>query len=202
MSRLLVVLALQAILATGCASTQEIETAPPQARNGSLDDDASAAREAPLAVVITQGETPLPSDVSRLRFRVAEIRLHSRDGRWVRLPSDSAPIEFVSGGRSVRRTLLDTRVAPIVYDSMTVAFDDVFVRFGPNAGAPLTTSVDVPQRLSIALEPGAGTLTTVVLRLEPGASLTRTPDYRWFFVPMLRPDVSTRTRPPGTDPER
>lgn len=188
---------LSALALTGCASTLEIETSPPKPRANAPEDTAAAAREAPLEVVMVQGETPLPDAVSRLRFRVTEIRLHREGGPWVRLPSDAGPTEFVTGGRGAPRTLLEARVAPATYDSLTIAFDDVFVHFGPNAGAPLTTANEAPQQLALALDPALGTRTTVVLKMEPAASLTRSPDCRWFFVPILRTDVTSRTITPA-----
>ncbi|MEX0821908.1 MAG: hypothetical protein WD021_07165 [Rhodothermales bacterium] len=151
---------------------------------------------------MTNGETVLPADVSALQFRITEVRLHRRDGPWVRLPSDSAPVEFVEDGGAVRRTLLDTRVDPAEYDSMAVTFSDVFVRFGPNAGAPLTTASGVPQRFALALGPTAEQHTSVALHLEPGASLTRSPDCRWFFVPVLRSTLTARPLPSGDTPGR
>jgi hypothetical protein len=194
MIRLSAVLLITAL--TGCASTQEIETSPPQPRTGAADGEA-AAQEASFTVVMAGGETPLPSDVSHLRFRITEVRLRRSDGRWVRLPSDSAPIEISEGRQNVRRTLLDTRVAPVAYDSLTVAFDDVFVQFGANAGAPLTIPGDAPQQLAIGLNPARGAHTTVLLTVEAGASLTRSPDCRWFFVPILLSDLSVVSPAPA-----
>lgn len=193
MTRLSVFLLLIAVI--GCASTQEIETSPPQPRTGVTNDEA-AAQEAAFTVVMTGGETPLPSDVSRLRFRITEVRLRRADGRWVRLPSDSAPIEIGEGRQNARRTLLDTRVAPTAYDSLTISFDDVFVQFGANAGAPLTMAGEAPQQLAIDMNPMLEARTTVRLTMEAGASLTRSPDCRWFFVPILLSELSVASPAP------
>lgn len=199
MIRLPVALLLVALV--GCASTQEIETSPPQPRTGTQDAEA-AAQEALLAVVMTGGETALPGDVSHLRFRVTEVRLRRADGLWVRLPSDSAPIEISDETPNLRRTLLDTRVAPASYDSLTITFDDVFVRFGPNAGAPLTTADEAPQQLALELNPTLHDRTTVQLTLEPGASLSRSPDCRWFFVPILLSRVTAVSLAPADTESR
>lgn len=180
----------------GCASTQEIETSPPQPRTGSPDEGA-AAQEAPLAIVMRTGETALPADISLLRIRVTEVRLRRSNGQWIRLPSDTVPIEVMDEAQGVRRTLLETRVAPAAYDSLSIAFADVFVRFGANAGGSLTTASDAPQRLALELEPSLGAFTRLVLTLEPGASLSRSPDCRWFFVPVLLTDVESLSLRPS-----
>lgn len=188
MIRMLVLLFLLGLL--GCASTQEIETSPPMPRTG-VADEAETSQEAPLSIVMGLGETALPGDVSHLRFRVAEIRLRqSADGEWIRLPSDTAPVEVVEDTRNVRKTLLEARIAPVAYDSLSIVFDDVFVRFGTNAGGPLTTGREAPHQLALGFEPEPGVLTRVMLTLEPGASLTRSPDCRWFFVPVLMTELA------------
>lgn len=202
MIRSSLVLLLGAMFGAGCASTQEIETAPPQPRTDVFGDDGESAREAPFTVLMAQGETPLPDDVSRMRFRITEVRLRRATGQWVRLPSDAAPIEITGETDGARKTLLDARVIPEPYDSLTIRFDDVFARFGQNAGGPLTTAREAPQRLAIDVEPALGARTTVVLRFEPGASLTRSPDCRWFFLPVLRSDVETTPLVPPDDARR
>lgn len=187
-------LALCALL--GCSATEEIRTSPPKPRAGTPDDEQGGRGEAPLSIVMTRGPTTLPEEVSALRFRITEIQLRRSSGEWIRLPSDAGPLDLNDEPRAVRRTLVDTRVTPGTYDSLAVSFSDVFVRFGENAGAPLTAGdASAPHRLAVEMRPSLDTRTTVVLALEPKASLTRSPDCRWFFVPMIRPEIVSSRLP-------
>lgn len=189
MTRSIALLSVILITASGCASQREIETSRPRPREEAAGAGTEAARQARLIVALQQGRTELPDDVASLRFRVAEVRLHSGDGAWTRLPSDVNTIEFAAGSRNGRRTILDTRVAPAAYDSLAIALERVFVQFNENSGAPLATADGAPQRLALDLHLDRSVPTSLTLNLEVGASLTRSPDCSWFFVPVFRPEV-------------
>lgn len=178
------------VLSAGCSSTREVETSRPRAYQGATETENATPRQARLSVFLAEGETELPDGVSTLRFRVAEVRLHERDGDWIRLPSDASQIELVRGRSMPRKLVLDTRVPPSRYDSLAIALDGVFVRFNENAGAPLTTAKDAPQRFAFSFEPELESQTALTLMLESGASLTRSPDCRWFFVPLFETNVA------------
>lgn len=186
-------LALCFLLASGCSSTREIQTSSPRPRSDIERPGPTAATQARFAVVLSDGTTQLPRDIERFQFRIAEVQLHRRDGGWVRLPSDAAPIELVRGETLRPRTILDTYVPPARYDSLAVALSQVFVRFGENAGAPLATADGLPQKLAFSLDPSLERPTVIDLILEPGASLARTADCRWYFVPVLRMGTKTES---------
>ena len=178
------------VAAAGCTSTREVETSRPRAYEGPAEREDATIEQARLSVFLEGGETELPDAVELLRFRVAEIRLHERGGDWIRLPSDASQIEMVRGRRALRRLVIDTRVPPTRYDSLAISLHDVFVRFNENAGAPLTTARDTPQRFALDVEPELESTTTLRLQLEGGASLTRAPDCRWFFVPLFETSLA------------
>ncbi len=180
-----------------CSSTREVETSRPRAYEGLEDAEPENPRQARLRVFMEPGDTELPDDVDQLRFRTAEIRLRRADGEWVRLPSDAGVTEIERGRRIQPKLVLDTRIAPVQYDSLAISLSHVFVRFNENAGAPLTTAADAPQRLAIELEASLDEPVTVYLRLEPQPSLKRTQDCRWFFVPVFDTAVS---REPARSP--
>ena len=179
------------LLVVGCSSTREVETSRPRAYEGAADAEDAVAQQARLSVFLEAGETELPEAAELLRFRVAEVRLHERGGDWMQLPSDASRIEIERGRGSPRKLILDARVPPAGFDSLAIELDDVFVRFNENSGAPLTTAKDAPQKLALELKSNLESPTTILLRLEPGASLTRTPDCRWFFVPLFETRVSS-----------
>ena len=178
------------LLTAGCSSTREVETSRPRAYEAEDGGEPESPRQARVSIFLERGETDLPHAIDHLRFRTAEIRLRTTEGEWIRLPSDASPVEIARGTAAQRRLVLDTRIAPMRYDSMAVTLNNVFVRFNENAGAPLTTASDAPQQFVLDLEARLDVPTTVHLRLEPQPSLRRTQDCRWFFVPMFRVDVS------------
>ena len=179
---------LACILIAGCSSTREIETSPPQTIDSADGESQPPTRQARLAVVMGQGETSLPEDIERFEFRISEVRLHRKDGDWVRLPSDEHQFALPLH-RNARRTVLDAQVAPAGYDSVAISFDHLFARFSENAGAPLTAAEGEPLRLALDLETSLEAQSVMTLQFEPGASLRRAPDCRWFFIPVVRAGV-------------
>ena len=175
------------LLLAGCSSTRQIETSPPQTIDAAeQEDDRPTTQQARLTVSLEQGETALPDDIERFEFRIAEVRLHETGGGWIRLPSDVHHFTLPLPQRS-RRVVLDTQIAPAAYDSVALTFDRLFARFSENAGAPLTAAAgDEPLRLALNLSTSLDTRSAVTFQFEPGASLRRAPDCRWFFVPTLR----------------
>ncbi len=98
-------------------------------------------------------------------------------------------VELSAARRGPRRTVLDTRVDPTAYDSVALSLDQVFVQFDANSGAPLTIADDEPLRFALHMHPLLESPTVMQLRFEPGASLRRAPDCRWFFVPVVVAEV-------------
>ena len=140
-------------------------------------------------VLLQSGTTTLPEQVTLMRFRISEVHLRQENGEWLRLSSDLHVVELERGKNGLRRTVLDTRIPPVAYDSLALTFDRIFVQFGENAGAPLTLGSGTPHRLGLRLEPDLNEPTSLLLTFEPGASLSRTDDCRWFFVPLLRTEI-------------
>lgn len=194
--RTLPILIIVLLLAGGCSSTRQIETSPPRTIDAS-GHDTSASRQARLIIAMQEGETSLPDDVDRFEFRIGEIRLHQKGGNWIRLPADVNQVTLPLH-RDARRTLLDGRVAPAEYDSVALSFDHLFARFGPNAGAPLTAAEGEPLRLALDITTSLDEPTFVMLQFEPGASLRRSPDCKWFFIPVVMPSVSRSPSSPDS----
>lgn len=177
------------LLAVGCSSTREIETSPPRSPSEPVSDETSETQDARLTIVHEPGETTLPDEIEELHFRISEIQIRSTEGTWIRLISDMPRVEIRGAGRGPRRTVLDTRVAPSEYDSVALSFDQIFARFDTNAGAPLTVAKGEPLRFELHMNPTVDAPTTLIVRLEAGATLRRTPDCRWFFVPVVRAEI-------------
>lgn len=177
------------VFTTGCSSTEEIETSRPRTPEGSTSEETPADRQAQLVVTLAQGESALPDDIERLEFRISEVRVHRADGEWVRLPSDMRQFTMSQRQSEPRRTVIETSVPPAEYDSVAFAFNSIFATFNANAGAPLTAPDDAPLRMALKLNPSLEDRTVLALLFEPGASLRRSPDCRWFFVPVIRTET-------------
>jgi hypothetical protein len=188
MTRALTVVLLPWLLALGCSSTREVYTTPPRPARPAEEEAGAARQRAEFSVLVETGETPLPEDVQALRFRIEEIRLRQAAGEWTTYPADAAQFE-IRAGRPARKIVLATRLPPARYDSLALTLADVFVLFDANAGAPLTLPRDTPLKMALPLTPTAGTRTTLRLTFQPGASLMRTSDGRWFFLPFFEPSV-------------
>jgi hypothetical protein len=173
----------------GCSSTQEIETSRPRAPETIATADGQSTRQAHLTVSLEIGESPLPEDIEGFVFRISEVHVHSADGEWIRLPSDMHQFEISQGQGDARRSVLDTTLPPAPYDSVAIGFDSVFARFNANAGAPLVTANAEPLRMAVEMTPSLETATALAFVFEPEASLRRSPDCRWFFVPVIRTEV-------------
>jgi hypothetical protein len=151
--------------------------------------DGEDVRQARIAFSLEKGASVLHEDIDALEFRISEVQVHLVDGAWIRLPSDMIPFEISQGFDDMARSVLNTTVTPAAYDSVAVAFDGIYARFNANAGAPLTAASAEPLRMALALNPSRESTTTVVLAFEPEASLRRSSDCRWFFLPVIRTDV-------------
>jgi hypothetical protein len=182
--RPLVGLALLAALSGGCSSTEQIRTAPPQPARAITGGPADAEPRAVVTVLVATGETPLPEAVQALRFRVAEVQLRQSTGSWVVHPADANTFE-IRDGQPLRKAVLTTRIPPAVYDSLAFSLTNVYVEYDDNAGGPLTMPREEPLRLPIAFETLVDRPTTLLLTVEPGASLSRDPGCRWFFLPFV-----------------
>lgn len=174
---------LLATLSLGCSATEQIQTAPPQPATPGASGGTAALR-APLTLTLQTGATPLPEDITSLRFRVEEVWLKPAGGDWKPYPAEVNAFE-IQRERVVRKTVLSTRVPPAAYDSLAILLRDVFVLFDANAGSPLTLQRDTPLKLALPLRPEVGKATAVRLTFEPGASLTKTANCRWYFLPFI-----------------
>ncbi len=167
---------------TSCVSTRQIETASPRPLNVPGSSRAEVAGMGLLSIEIDTGKTPLPDEIQALRFRIEEIRLHTDEGEWMTFPADLNSFEILPD-RYLTKTVLSTRVQPIVYDSIGFKISDVFVLFGENAGGPLTLPGDRPIEIAVDLNPKVGEAEQARVTIEPGASLFKDQRCRWYFVP-------------------
>lgn len=172
-------------LAVSCSSTRQITTAPP--RSGVPVDTSSVSEpRATLAVQLEAAADPLPDGVQSLTFRVSDVWLKKTGEEWMRLPADVNQFVLPPSTRSTR-PVLTALVPPGAYDSLGLSFSDVFVLFDENSGSPLTMAREAPVRMAVSLETAMDRASVVRLTFEPAASLTRTADCRWFFVPFISP---------------
>lgn len=184
--RPLLVLCAALLVCGGCSSTRQVRTAAPRVLPASTASVNPAGAGAGLVVRFETGEMALPDGVEALRFRVAALQLRQADGTWATYPADANTFEVRREAAAVRKTVLVTQLPPVAYDSLAVTLSHLYVAYGPDAGGPLTQPHDRPTRLPFAFTPAPGRPAALRLTLEPGASLSRAPDCRWFFLPFLR----------------
>lgn len=177
----LVLLVMGLLLLTGCSETREIQTAPPQP-GPSADQDAPADRSL-LTVVLETGPTHLPRAIQSIRFRADTLRLKRAGGPWVSHPLAAGPLT-ITDERRPRRELWQGVVTAARYDSAAVSLQDVFVEFGPNAGAPLQVRRPASVPAALTLEPGEPA--EMHLQFEPGLSLLQRAGCEWYFRPVFR----------------
>ncbi len=180
---LLILLAAGATLAA-CGSSRQIIAQPPVSGIERGGIDTSSGLTFPLTIVLQTGASALEKDVATLRFQVDSVGLKSPEQAWRWYPADRNLFE-ISAGHLPERIILSTRVPESAYDSLALSFQDVYVQFNPHAGAPLTAGEHVPLTLParIAAEGTGRQMLTLVL--EPGPSVTRSADCRWYFVPFV-----------------
>lgn len=172
----------------GCTGTRQVETTPPRPAQPAREPASADPARSTLVIQVATGTTPLPEEVQALRFQLAEIRLKPADGDWTTYPADVNRFEITASSRP-RKTVLSTKLPPARYDSLALVLNDVFALYGPNAGGPLTLPQGEPLRLALPLSPRPGQTTVLHLTFEPGASLSRDADCRWFFLPFLTTEV-------------
>ena len=183
----LLILCYLVIGVAGCSSTRQIRTAPPQSAI-SVTDTTDQATLAPLVIVMETGRTVLPDDVEAMQFRVAEVRLKQAGGDWVTYPAEVNNFVLAANKRA-QKPVLSTLVSPAAYDSLALSLTDIFVQFDANTGGPLTMPRDAPLRLPLTTTLAVGRRTVLRLRFEPGASLSRDAQCRWFFLPFFEVQV-------------
>ncbi len=176
------------LLAAGCGSTRQIQTAPPHPAVPVTPDTSAVAGLAPLTVTVETGATALPDAIQAMRFSVAEVQLKPADGPWTAFPADINSF-VVATGRRTRKTVLSTQVPPAAYDSLALTLTDVFVQYDANAGGPLTLARGAPLRLPLDADLAVGRRTLLRLVFEPGASLSHDAACRWFFLPFFEARV-------------
>ena len=172
------------LLLSSCISTRQIETTSPRPGFSPFSNNGTAELGV-FGLTVLTGETELPDEVQALQFRVNEIQLRTVDGTWNALPVEINNFEVVPN-RKLSRDILSTRVQSVEYDSIAVYFSDVFVLFGENAGGPISWPRNKPVKDKLSMKPSLDTPIRVELVFEPGASIARDPDCRWYFVPFWR----------------
>ena len=173
-----------ALLAAGCSSTRQIQTAAPLSALPTPSDTIATADLARLTIMVDVGETALPDDIQAMEFRVSEIRLKPSGGDWATYPADINSFDIAPATR-MRKTILATRIPPATYDSLSVTLTDVFVYYDANAGGPLTMPRDTPLVLPLTAEATTAAPTMIRLVFEPGASLSQDAQCRWYFLPFF-----------------
>lgn len=176
------------VLSAGCSETRQIQTAPPQAGVPLQTDTSAAQPRALLTVMVETGETTLPPEIRSMRFRVNELALLGPGGTWTSYQAEQNLLEIVRG-QPTRKTVLSAQVPPAAYDSLAIELSDIYVRYDANAGGPLAVPRGTPIHIPLTTYVAVGRPKTVRLVFEAGASLSRTADCRWFFVPFFEPIV-------------
>lgn len=180
-SNLMCILIGSMLLLSSCISTEQIQTSSPRPASSPLAN-ANTAGMSVFSVTIETGTTPLPADVQALRFTIDEIHLRSEDGEWKVMPAEFNSFEILSN-RELSKNILTTRVEPMSYDSIALSLSDLFVLYDENAGGPIAWPRDQPIKEALNIDPQVGVATRVRIVLEPGASLVKDPQCRWYFVP-------------------
>ena len=169
------------VLLSSCISTRQIETTSPRPGFSPFSGNEIAELGA-FSLTVSTGDTELPEDVQVLQFRINEIQLRNQEGEWNSLPVSLNNFEIVSN-RSLSKDILSTRVPAVSYDSIAIYISDVFVLFGENTGGPIAWPREKPIKDALDISPTSERTTNVRLIFEPGASLTRDSDCRWYFIP-------------------
>lgn len=172
---------------SSCISTRQIQTASPRPASSPLENTNTAGMSV-FSVTIETGQTPLPSDVQALRFSVDEVHLRSEEGEWIVMPADFNSFEILAN-RELSKNVLSTRVEPMSYDSIALSISDLFVLYDENAGGPIAWPRDQPIKEPLSIDPDVGVATRVRIILEPGASLLKDPQCRWYFSPFWTAEV-------------
>ena len=168
----------------GCSSPRHIQTAPPQAAITERPDTGGTAPQAPLAVIVEPGKTPLPDGIQALRFRIEEVRLRRVDGTWRTLHAEGNSFEFAER-LPAPKTVLSTDVDAATFDAIALTLSNVFVLYDAHAGGPLTLPEETPIQLPVRMSTRGDQPATLRLRFEPGASLSQDDRCRWFFLPFF-----------------
>lgn len=183
----LLVLVLSVLSGAGasCSSTRDVYTEPPRPAIPPADE-ASPRGRAQLDLYLQSGPSVLPAAVDELQFRVDTLRLKASGGSWRAFPTSDQPF-VVTAEHRPRRLLLTADLPPGTYDSLALDFDDVWVQFGANAGAPLTVHPAPPLAFPFSLQTNRSRLLQIVF--EPGLSIYRHANCQWVFLPRLhRPE--------------
>ena len=166
---------------SSCVPTRQIQTASPRPANTALSNRNEVGLSA-ISVALTTGNSPLPGEVQALRFKVDEVQLRNTSGVWEAFPVNLSNVEVLPDRNTTKR-ILSTRVAPVAYDSIALRISEVFVLFGENAGGPLSWPRNRLIKNELSVQPAVDQGTFVQIVFEPGASLARDADCRWYFIP-------------------
>jgi hypothetical protein len=181
--RMLPISILLAFRLAACGGVDAVRTQPPQP----ADYDSDSATAPPAAAQVTvafRAGSALHQDVRALRFRLDGMTLHTAADTASAYRVGSAEIAVTPDPASRRRVLLQARMPPARYDTLSFRMRDTRVRFGPNAGGPLTTAGGGDtMRVPLSFSPAPGDSAQLRLRFDAAASLERSDDCRWRFAP-------------------
>ena len=180
-SNLLSIILASLLFCSSCITTEQIQTTSPRPASGALLNTNTAGMGV-FSVTVSTGDTTLPEDVQALRFQVDEILLKNNEGDWQALPAELNSFEILPN-RELSKTVLTTRVEPVLYDSIAFSISDLFVLYSENAGGPIAWPKDQHLKEKLSFKPNVTTATRVEIILEPGASLLKDSNCHWFFVP-------------------
>lgn len=169
------------LLYSSCISAEQIQTTSPRPASSSASNT-NASGMGVFAVTVATGNTSLPEDVQALRFSIDEIHLKNNEGDWQVLPAELNSFEILPN-RELSKTILTTRVETVLYDSIAFSISDLFVLYDENAGGPIAWPKNNPLKGQLRLKPEVNAATRIRIVLEPGASLLKDSNCRWYFTP-------------------
>lgn len=178
---------LSMLICTSCISTEQIQTTSPRPASSPLSTSNTAGMGV-FSVAITTGNTSLPDDVQALRFQVDEIHLKNNEGEWEVMPAELNSFEILPN-RELSKTILTTRVETVLYDSIAFSISNLFVLYDENAGGPIAWPKETPLKGALSFKPEVESATRIQITLEPGASLLKDKQCRWYFTPFWAADL-------------
>lgn len=184
-------------LLLSCQSFEPIRTGAPTA---AVEGDSESARNSmgrTTEIRLGTGESVLPTPISKLTFRISRMALISPDSNRTIRELPHANIQ-VTREQTNSYLLLQERIRPESYDRLTLSIKNIYVTYGPNAGAPLTIEND---EITLPMPDVISGDTPVLLRItfDASASFDRNDDGTWHFSPnfsvnAVKPQNATRAQ--------
>lgn len=170
-------------LLLSCQSFEPIQTSTPTA---AIEGDSESARSSlgrTTEIRLGTGESALPAPISELTFRISRMALVTPDGSRTVRELSHANVQ-VTREQTDSYLLLRERIQPESYDRLTLRVQNIYVTYGPNAGAPLTIE---NEDITLPMPDVASGNTPVLLRIsfDAAASFDRNDDGTWHFSPQF-----------------